>query len=67
MTEIEKTVILAFAENDMNLSKTAIATHYDRNTIYYRLCCIRKKYGLNPKKFYDLIELVKMAKGSEKE
>jgi sugar diacid utilization regulator len=63
MTDSEKRIILGYAENDMNLSKTARATHYHPNTIRDYFPRIAKKYGLDPKKFYDLVELVEMAKG----
>lgn len=63
MTRAEKSVILGYAENDMNLAKTARNINYHRNTIEYHFQRIIKKYGLNPHKFYDLIELVEMAKG----
>ena len=65
MTDVEKSIILAFADNNMDFSKTARSAHYHRNSIYYQMHRIMKKYKLNPQKFYDLIELVKMAKGGE--
>lgn len=65
MTNIEKTLILAYAECDMNISKTARTTHYSRNGVVYQLNKIHKKYGLNPIVFYDLVELVDRAKGGD--
>lgn len=62
MNEAEKNVILAFADNNMDLSKTARVAHYHRNTIYYHFKRIKKKYNLDALKFYNLVELVKMAK-----
>lgn len=53
--------IKAFAENDMNVKRTGIAMHYATNSIDYRLRKIEKETGLNPRKFYDLCELLKMA------
>lgn len=64
MTDSEKRVILGFAENDMNAFKTARNLNYHPNTILYYFEKITDRYGLNPKKFYDLIKLVEMAKGA---
>ena len=63
MTELEKNVILIYADNNMDISKTARAAKYHRNSIVYWLEKIKEKYGLNPRNFYDLIRLVEMAKG----
>lgn len=63
MTQSEKRIIIGYAENDMNLSRTARNIRYHPNTIRDYFPRIAKKYGLNPKKFYDLVELVEMAKG----
>ena len=64
MTQSEKRVIIGYADNDMNLSRTARSIHYHPNTIRDYFPRIAKKYGLNPKKFYDLVKLVEMAKGA---
>ena len=65
MSEIENSIILSFAESDMRAAKTARKLNYHRNSIIYHLKCIRNKYGLDPQRFYDLVELVKIAKGGE--
>jgi carbohydrate diacid regulator len=64
MNSKEKEMILALAEHDMNISKTADGLYYHRNTITYRLNKIKEKYFLDPTNFYDLIKLVEMAKES---
>ena len=61
MTDIEKEIILAYAENDMNATLTAKETFHHYQTVHYQLHNIREKYGLEPHNFYDLVELVKMA------
>ncbi len=63
MTQTEKRVIIGFADNDMNLSKTARVLHYHPNSLRYHFPRITEKYNLNPLKFYDLIKLVEMARG----
>jgi sugar diacid utilization regulator len=65
MTPTEKAIILAYARNDMNVLKTSRDMTYHRGTVEYHLERIKEKYGLNPKKFYDLVKLTKMAKGGE--
>ncbi len=63
MKQIDKDIILALAEYDMNVSMVARVTHYHRNTIAYRTGKIQKECGLNPLKFYDLIKLIEIVKG----
>ena len=63
MTDTERDVILAFAENNMHSRATADMLHYHRNTIEYHLSKIKRVYNLDPKNFYDLVELVRLAKG----
>lgn len=64
MTSKERYIIFAYARNDMNALKTAKNISCHRNAVEYHLVKIEEKYGLNPKKFYDLVKLVEMAKGS---
>lgn len=65
LTRVQKEVILAFAENNMNVSKTARAMNYHRNTMVYHLAKIYDDCKLNPYYFYDLVELVNMSKGGD--
>lgn len=67
MSELQKRVVIAFAENDMRIDRTAAAMMYSRGTIQYYLDKIRRDTGLNPRCFFDLIKLYKIAKGEEKE
>lgn len=66
MNETDKEIILAFAENNMNVCETARKSVYHRNSIDYHLRNIKHKTGLDPKRFYDLVELVRQVKGEEK-
>lgn len=54
---IEKT-IQTFAECDMNVLKASKMLFIHRNAMEYRLKMIKDKTGLDPKNFYDLVELV---------
>ena len=65
ITEREVEIILAIADNDMNLSKVSRNIFYHRNAVEYNIDKIHKKTGLNPKNFYDLCALIQMVKGSE--
>ena len=65
LTQEDKNVILALAENDMNHSKTALVASYHPNNIRYHMTRVAEKTGLNPRKFYDLIALVSLIKDGE--
>lgn len=62
MTNKEKKIVLAYADNDMLMSKTAESLFYHPNTIRYYLNKIKRKYGLDPCRFYDLVALVNSIK-----
>ena len=61
MTRDDAKLIIAFANCDMNASRTANAVYLHRNTLLYHFYKIEKATGLNPRRFYDLIDLVRMA------
>jgi sugar diacid utilization regulator len=54
--DLYKTVV-AFLENDMNLSLAATSLHLHRNTLIYRLNKIKNSIGLDPRNFSDAIQL----------
>lgn len=60
LTRVDVDVIMAYAECGMRLVTTAKAIHYANMTIEYHLVSVYKKTGLNPKKFYDLVELIRL-------
>lgn len=62
LTDIDICVVLAYADNDMDVTKTGRQLFMHRNTIQYHLDVAGKKTGLSPMKFYDLVELVGMLK-----
>lgn len=61
MTDYQKRIIRTLADCDMNIAKTAILLNHSRNSMEYQINKIAKNTGLNPKNFYDLAKLVKMA------
>ena len=58
-TEIE--IIKSLCYGVMRIARAAEATHRSRNDIVYHIKKIKKKYGLDPLCFHDLIELEKIA------
>ncbi len=62
LTDLEKEILLVYADCDMNAAETARRTFYHRNSIQYFLDRIYAKHGLNPLKFYDLCKLLDIIK-----
>ena len=60
-------VIVALADNSMNVTDTANAMYVHRGTVHYRAKKIREGTGLNPVNFYDLCELLPVARKILKE
>lgn len=58
-------VILALAENDMNAAKTAREIYLSVSCVQYHIGEIRRETGLDPRRFYDLVRLVNMARREE--
>lgn len=63
MNDLQKSVIIALADNDMGVERAAKAMHYHHNTVMYHIENIYKKTGLNPRCFFDLAKLYEMATG----
>lgn len=61
MTELQIKIIKAFADNGMNVSKAARYLGYHRNSIMYHFERIEDATGFNPRNFYDLVKLMRMA------
>lgn len=45
----------------MNIGEVSRQLFMHRNTVTYHLDKVKRQTGLDPRRFYDLIELVKMA------
>ena len=58
MKEIDERIILAFAENDMNVKDTADSVFLSRNAVLYHFDNIQKETGKNPRVFFDLCDLL---------
>ena len=62
MSELQKQVILALAECNMNIRKTSGTLYMHRNVVYFHLGKVKENTGLDPQNFYDLIKLVELAR-----
>ena len=58
--EYDAMFIKTFAECDMSEGKTANILHFHRNTVIYHLDKVKKQTGLDARRFYDLVKLIKM-------
>lgn len=65
LTDTDIHVVLAYADNNMNVSETGRKLFMHRNTVQYHLDVAGKKTGLSPLKFYDLVKLVGILKETE--
>ena len=53
--------LLPTMKNNMNVTDVARAIFAHRNTVLYHLNKVKQQTGLDPRRFYDLVELVRMA------
>lgn len=60
LTNEEAMEIRLLADRDINIAKTATELFMHRNTLVYRLDMITLKTGLDPRKFWDLVNLLKV-------
>ena len=63
MDDIEKSVILEMAKCDMNCNLAAEQMYRSRSGVQYYIKKIKSETGLDCRRFYDLIELLKMTDG----
>ena len=63
MKDIDKEIIKGLADNDLNITHTAKAIYMSRRNLFRHIERIEEQTGLNPRKFWDLIELMKTEKG----
>ena len=62
MNELECEVIIALADNRMNLTDAAKVMHKHRNSLIYHIKKIERKTGYDARDFHDLCHLYAMAK-----
>ena len=54
-------IVIAMANHNMNVTDVARAIFAHRNTVLYHLNKVKQQTGLDPRRFYDLVKLVRMA------
>lgn len=64
MTEDEKKLLVTYARCDMSAMQTAVKMQCHHNTINYRLDKVHRKYNINPRNFYGLVKLLRIAGGA---
>ena len=62
MIEEDARIVVEMANYNLNIGKVARKVFMHRNTVTYRLDRIKKQTGLDARRFYDLVELLKIAK-----
>lgn len=62
MTPARCKIVLALADNSMRVSRAAQAIEMNHSTLLYHLKWIKAITGKDPMNFYDLIDLVRMAR-----
>lgn len=66
LTETDKEIILAYADNDMNASETGKKLFMSTKSVQYHLDKIKRKTGFDPHKFYGLVKLIyELKKGGD--
>ena len=60
MNKEDAHIVIAMANHNMNVTDVAHAIFAHRNTVLYHLDKVKRQTGLDTRRFYDLVELVKM-------
>ena len=60
LTDLDIKILIAFADNNMNVSETSRQMFLSRSATFYHLEKVKNKTELNPLNFFDLIELLKL-------
>lgn len=58
LTDFDKRLLVTFANNDLNRSKTATHLHMSNSNVTHHLDLIYFKTGVNPRSFYGLLYLL---------
>ncbi len=67
ISQADREIILALADNGLNASAVARKMQYHRNSIEYHLRSIQDITGLDPRNFHDFLRLYEMAGGMANE
>ena len=66
MNKEDARIIIMMADHSMNVCEVSRELFMHRNTVNYHLNNVKRQTGLDPRRFYDLVELVKMAREAVK-
>ena len=61
MTEKQAEIVVAMAENDLNMTRAAEAVFHHYRNVVYHVSEITRRTGLDPRKFYDMMQLLPKA------
>lgn len=64
LTIMDWHVVRAYADCNMNASAAARVVHMHINNVEYHLEKVKRLTGLNPKCFYDLVELMRVGENN---
>ena len=67
MSELDKKVIIALADNRMNTTDAANSLQMHRNTVLYHIEKVKRKTGLDPRDFHDMCKLFAMVSGERED
>lgn len=57
MKEVEAKAIKAMCDHSMNVSQACKALYMHRNSMLFHINRIKEAYGLDPRKYRDLVKL----------
>lgn len=63
LTNQQKAIIRSMADHDMKVRRVAADLNYRDTTITYHCQKMKRVFGLDPRKFWDLVDLLDMAEG----
>lgn len=65
LTSIDIMCLKEYANANMRLSEASRTLNYHYNSVLYHLKQVKKKTGLNPQIFWDLVKLLEVVDGKE--
>ena len=60
LKDIDAEILIAFVCNNMSIEDTAKSQFIHRNTVTYHLEKVEAVTGLNPRNFFDLVQLMEL-------
>ena len=63
LTQTDIECVKAYADHDMRATAAGAQMYVHKNTVVFHLEKVKRITGLNPRKFYDLVKLLRMLEG----